>query len=520
MKGKSRERSCWLPAWGLLTVALLGACGLPSRVKQLNAMGQQAIAKRQYEQAIAHLSESLAIYPDQPKVALQLDSAKTMLKQVYVFKIYELVDGPVKPVSNYLEAWKMSADLDNLNVTPARVASLRMDLNNHFSRVEPALRKRTEPHNYYLHLTQMNKLVATEPVGRARGEVGQILQRQHLAGQQRADAQHLAGLALLHTAAAATFAPADTGLWVEVTRRREALVHRLGIRVWLQAESVVSAGHSQFLLGGLRRRLPRIFLVQRGAPLILTLRTARPRTDERTLSDRLSGRCQVGTRQEANPECAPLKRSAEAAKRTHEQRLAALQTAKQRCAEVQPQTCASYLRQATSDLQRAQRHYEELEDRVGRCPPYVDKPVYKTFFYKRFTVTRRASASGTVTVIKGGEVWRGRTVSGTASATDTYSEGLSCARIPPDPLNLASLGSLKGQADEQLLDRSLAELLQMRRQLAKQQLAGGSRPEARLDALVRARLVDESYQQVAQQLSRSLARIWASDFGLGQRLVQ
>jgi hypothetical protein len=512
--------NCWLFVLALLTVAVLGACGLPPRVKQLNAMGQQAIAKRQYEQAIAHLSESLAIYPDQPKVALQLDSAKTMLKQVYVFKIYELVDGPVKPVSNYLEAWKMSADLDRLNVTPARVASLRVDLNDHFSRVEPALRKKTEPHNYYLHLTRMNKLVATEPVGRARGEVGQILQRQHLAGQQRADQQSLAGLALLHTAAAATFAPADTGLWVEVTRRREALVHKLGIRVWLQAESVVSSGHSQFFLGGLRRRLPRIFLVQRGAPLTLALRTARPQTDERTLSDRLSGKCQVGTRKVTNPKCEPLKRSAEAAKRTHEQRLSALETAKNRCAEAEAQTCASYLRQATSDLQRAQRHYEDLEDKVGSCPPTLDEPVYKTFFYKRFTVSRRASTSGTVTVLKGGQVWRSRTVGGTAAATDTYSEGLSCARIPPDPLNLASLGSLKGQADEQLLDRSLAELLQMRRELAKKQLAGGSQPDQRLDALVRARLVDESYRQVAQQLSRSLARIWASDFGLSQRLVQ
>jgi hypothetical protein len=506
----------------LLLAALLWipAC-IPGRVKELNRMGMQAVAAHRYDQAINHFSESLAIYPDQPKIALQLESSKTMLKQVYVFKVYELVDGPLQPVHTWLDVWKISSELPKLNVTPARVTSIRVDLNKAFTRREKQLRQKTEPHSYFLHLSHMDRLVPSAPVGQARGEVADVLQRQHVDARNKADQAQLSGLALLHTAAAATFAPGDTGLWVDVKRRQDALRQRLGIRVALDAQSTVSAHESIYLLGGIKRRLPRIFLVENGAPLKLQLRANRPQAGQNQVGDRRSAQCQVGTRRERNPECDSLKRRAEMARRTHEQKLAALQTAQTRCQSAQqPSGCTGYLSSASSDVRSAQRHYEDLEQQVSRCPEYIEKPVFKTFFYQRFTVTRSASATGTVTVSRGGQVLRSRAVQGSASASDTHGEGLSCARIPPDPLQLPSTGALLGQAKERMLDRSLGELLQMRRELARKQLAGGESRDARLDALVRARLVDESYAQVAGQLKAHLTRMWAADWDLTKRIVE
>ena len=130
----------------LMMIASLAGC-IPARVKELNELGRKAVAARQYDQAVSYLSESLAIYPDQPKVVLQLESAKTMLKQIYVFKIYELVDGPKQPVETYLQVWKISSELPKLNVAPARVASIRVDLNKKFGVEEPRLRSITEPHS-------------------------------------------------------------------------------------------------------------------------------------------------------------------------------------------------------------------------------------------------------------------------------------------------------------------------------------------------------------------------------------
>lgn len=515
-----RPKSVSWRALALATLLVVASC-IPARVKELNELGARAVAARRYDQAITYLSESLAIYPDQPKVALQLESAKTMLKQVYVFKIYDLVDGPAQPIETYSNIWKISAELPKLNVAAARVASIRVDLNNHFTKVEGRLRSSTEPHLYYLHLAQMNRLVASPPVDRARGEVASVLEQQHLQAQKQADAARLEGLALLHTAAAATFAPGDTGLWAESRRRQEALRQRLGIRVALEAQAAPGGAGSGFMLGGIRRRLPRIFLVTDGAPLRLALRANRPETSQQQVSDRPSAQCQVGTRQERNPECDTLRNRAEMAKRSYEQRLAALETARNRCASAtQPSSCSSYISSASSDVSSAQRHYEDLERQVGSCRPTIDVPVYKTFFYQRFTLSRSAGATGTVTVLHNGKVWRSRNVVGQAAATDTYGEGLSCARIPPDPLNIPELSALRVQAEERMLDNSLNELYQMRRELAQRQLAGGDSKQQRLDALVRARLVDESYQQVAQQLSQHLAGQWSADFDLPRRIVQ
>ena len=250
------------------------------------------------------------------------------------------------------------------------------------------------------------------------------------------------------------------------------------------------------------------------------LRANRPQTDQRELSDRLSAQCQVGTRQEHNPECDSLRSRAEMAKQAYERKLSALQTAQAQCGAQQPNTCTSYLSSASSDVDSARRHYEDLEGQVGRCPPFIDKPVFKTFFYQRMTVTRSASATGTVTLTQGSNVVGSRAVQGGVSATDTHGEGLSCAGIPPDPLVLPALAALQGQAEEQLLDRSLVELYRMRRDLAQRQMAGGSSPDHRLDALIRARVVDESWTQVVQQLGDHLKRMWSSDFDLPRRIVQ
>jgi hypothetical protein len=505
----------------LMMIALFAGC-IPARVKELNALGHKAVAAHRYDQAVSYLSESLAIYPDQPKVALQLEAAKTMLKQIYVFKIYELVDGPKQPVETYVQVWKISSQLPKLNVAPARVASIRVDLNKKFVAEEPRLRSITEPHSYFLHLTAMDRLVPSPPVARTRGEVAALLQQHHLEAQRKADAARLEGLGLLHTAAAATFAPGDTGLWVEVKRRQDALRDRLGIRVDLLVRPTGhSPASSRQLLGGLRRRLPRIFFLKEGAPMRLTLGANRPTTNQRQVGDRHSAQCQVATRQEPNPECDSLKNRAEMAKRTLEGKLSALQTAQERCGAAQQATsCTGYLSSARSDVDSARRSYEDLEGQVGRCPRFIEKPVFKTFFYQRFTMTRSASATGAVTLERAGAVLRSRNVAGAASATDTYGEGLSCASIPPDPLNLPDLDALLGQAEERMLDHSMGELFQMRRELAQKQMAGGSSTEARLDSLVRARVVDESWRQVAGQLSDHLKGMWSSDFDLPRRIVQ
>jgi len=503
----------------VVLVALLAAC-IPARVKELNELGRRAVAARQYDQAITHFSESLAIYPDQPKVALQLDSTKVMLKQVYVVKIYDLVDGSPEPIETYLRVWQISRELPKLNVAPARVASIRVDLDRHFAKHETRLRSSTEPHNYFLHLSGMERLVPSSPVAKARVAVADVLQQQHLGQQKKADGARLAALGLLHTAAAATFAPGDTGLWVEAHRRLKALRDRLGIRVDVQALSPSGGASSSHLLGGIKRRLPPIFFVDGRAPLRLTLRGNRPQTDQRQVTDRHSAQCQVGTRQEKNPECDSLRSRAEMAKRTYEQKLAALQTAQSNCGSQQASSCTSYLSSANSDVNSARRHYEEVEGQAGRCPPFIDRPVYKTFFYQRATVSRSASATGVVSLQRAGNVLRSRAVQGSASATDTHGDGLSCARIPPDPLDLPALAALQGQAEEQMLDRSMGELYQMRRELAQKQLAGDSGQDQRLDALVRARIVDESWAQVATQLTDHLKRMWSSDFDLPRRILR
>ncbi len=495
---------------------LLLAC-VPQEAQQLNAMGDKAAADRRYEQAISYYGQSLVLYPDQPKVRQRLEAARILLRQAYVNRIYDVVDGPSRPVGDYLTAWKLSAALPSLSVESHRVQGIRLDLSGRFVRADPKLRATTETHNYYLHLTQMNGLVPDTAVTRVLGEVGARLQEEHTGLAAAAGKSGLAGLALLHTAAAATFAPRDTGLWADADTQRAALLRRLAIAVTLR----VQGGATEHYLGGLRRRLPTIFAVGEGATLQLTLRPRKAEPTQREVRDQKSAECQVGTRREPNPECDSLRSRADMAKSTYESEKRALDAVAARCAsETQASSCSSNVSSAQSRLESTRREADELERKVGSCPRFIEKPIMKTFFYERRTIYRQVTASAALTVVRGGEALSSRAVTGAASASDSYGDGLGCAGIPPDPLQIASIADLEASAEAKMLDDSLNELLQVRRRAAEQQLAGGESRDKRLDSLVRARLVDDSFAVAQQELQRHLTTSWSSDFGLVARILR
>jgi hypothetical protein len=512
-------RSTTIAAAVTLLFCVLVAC-LPAQVKDLNAMGDQAMAQRRYEQAVSYYSQSLALYPDQDLIRKRVGSARVLLRQIYVDKIYELVDNARAPIAEYLTAWQMSAALPSLGVEQGRVVSIRMDLANRFGKSEAKLRSTTEGHNYYLHLTRMLSLVQDAVVDRARLEVGGVLQQQHLDETAKADKARLAGLALLHATAAATFAPVDTGLWADAARRRVALLKRLALPVGLkvQGPSAVVGDH---LLGGLKRRLPSIFVVAADATLQLQLRAGRPEPTERTVRDQRSAQCQVGTEKLPNPECDSLRSRASVAKDNYDSARRALDAISARCgAEAQASTCASNISSAESRASSAKREYDDLEHKVGTCPRFIDKPIYKMFFYLRQTIYRQVTASASLTLSSGGTVNTSRAVIGSAVAQDTFGDGLGCANIPPDPLQIDSIAALQATAEGRLLDSSLGELLALRRTAAEKQLAGGEDRDQRLDALVRARLVDDGFLLAKDQLARHLISSWSADFGLTDRVLR
>jgi len=503
----------------LATALFLVSC-VPPEAQRLNAMGDQATAERKYEQAVSYYSQSLAIAPDQDKIRARLEAAKILLRQIYVDKSYEGGDGPRGPVGEYLSAWRMSAALPTLGVDQARVPTIRLDLVHRFEKSEPRLRSETEPHAYYSYLTQMIRLVAESAVQRAQQEGGSILQEQHVRAAQEADRARLPGLALLNVTAAATFAPKDTGLWAEAEQRRQGLLKALAIPVGLSVQSEAPS-ENDALLGGLRRRLPPIFVVTSGAPLQVKLRARRPDSTQRQVRDQKSARCQVATEREPNKEGDSLKDRAEVAKGAVETQRRAVDTAAARCSnEPQASSCASTVSSAQRDLSSAVRDYEELERKVGSCPPVIEKPVYKIFFYERHTLYREVTAVGHLLISRGGETLTARGVNGAAAAQDTFGDGLSCADIAPDPLQINSIADLQIDAENRLLDSSMGELLAIRRKSAESQLAGGEGKEQRLDGLVRARLVDDSFTVAREQLSRHLTSAWSADFGVTDRIVQ
>jgi tetratricopeptide (TPR) repeat protein len=516
----------WINGTFLRHALILGLatwlCGcVPARAKELNQLGRKAYAERKYEKAIAYFRESLSIYPKQPEARQALDNAKAMLKQIYVYKIYELVDGGKKNVEAYLSAWKMSAALPELKVPKPRVASIRVDLMSRFQKNERRLRKETEAHKYYAHLTGMGKLVPDTRISRVRSDIGLGLMQQHVKSRDTADKGKQDGLALLHATAAATFAPRSTGLWGDVRKRREALLLRLAIDVRIDAQSKKGARHAGFLLGGLRRRTPRIFRVTQNAALAMNLSAAVAKNQEQIVHDKRSARCQVGTRRVLNRACPALKSRAKVLKAEVDRRLAALETARKTCETVKVVAqCTRYLSDAEKELAKVRNQFVRTSKQSGRCPTYLKKPIYKMFFYARHTISRRVSIAGRLTLTRGGKPFRSRGVTASAYAKDTYGDGLGCARIMPDPLQIPSFTELALRADRKLLDRSLADLLSIQRQHAIRQLEGGDSRDERLDALVRARLVDDSYARVRSQLRGQLAGMWFSDFGIGDRLVR
>jgi len=519
----NRERGADLPssALGLLCSFLLALAGcLPAQVKELNALGDKAVAQRKYEQAISYYTQSLALEPEQDKIRQRMGSTRVLLRQIYVDKIYDLVDSAGSPAGEFLMAWRMSAALPSLGVEQARVVSIRMDLSRRFARSEPKLRSSTEGHSYYLHLWQMTALVQDAAVDKARAEVGGILQQEHGTAMDAADKARLPGLALLHATAAATFAPLDTGLWADVARRREALLKALALAVALRAQGTTAA-ESAHLLGGLRRRLPPIFAVVAEAPLQLQLKANRAVSTQREVRDQRSAQCQVGTERVLNPECDSLRSRAEAAKSNYETARRAVDAISARCAsEAQASTCASNISSAESRASSAKREYDELEQKVGSCPRDVERPIYKVFFYLRHAMYRQVTASGTLTLSREGGVVTSRGVTGSVAAQDSYGDGLGCANIPADPLQIDELATLQVAAENRMLDASLRELLELRRRTAEKQLAGGEARDQRLDSLVRARLVDDSFALAREQLSRYLTSSWSADFRLPERILR
>lgn len=505
----------------LLAVALLAAAlagCLPGRCKELNTAGDKAVFDRKYEQAISYYSRSLAIEPDQDEVRLRLDSAKTLLRQIYVDKIYEIVDRRGSPIDEFLAAWKMSATLPSLNVAKRRVASIRIDLSKRFAKAEARLRQKTEHHVYYHHMAQMQKLVPDRAVGGALREVGAILRDWHLKARAKADRAGMKGLALLHTTAAAAFSPRDTGLWDNAFKRRRALLAKLAIDVTLR---VSARGSSAHLLGNLRRRLPGIFRQKPAAPLVLSLNAYPIATTQRQTNDRRSADCKVGTRSVRNPECPALRRRADAAKSALNSALRAADAVSARCGqEANVNTCSSSVDSAQRRAKEARRRHEDLEGKVGRCPATIEKPVFKTFFYMRHTMFRQAEAAAKLTLTQQSKVISSRGVHGAATAQDTFGDGLGCANIASDPLQITSMASLRVTAESRMLDSSLGELLQMRRRKAKAQLGGGDSKDQRFDSLVRARLVDPSFNLAKTQLHRTMTSMWGTDFDLANRIIK
>ncbi len=504
----------------LLLSLLLAAGCLPAEVKELNTLGDRAAAEQKYERAASYYSRSLAIEPDQKRIRLRLDAALVFLRQIYVDRIYDVVDGPRVPIGEYLNAWRMLAALPAIRVDAARIPQIRVDLSRRFLKAEPKLRGETEHHSYYRHLAEMQRLVPDDAIARTLAEVGALLQQQHLADRDRAEAARRPGLALLHATAAALFAPRDTGLFADAERRRRALLDALAIPLAIKV-SATSATESEHLLGGLRRRLPAIFASKGDAPLQLVLRARRPESSQQQVRDQLSARCQTGTSREPNPECDSLKHRVDSAKQTLESQRRALDAAAASCASAaQPASCQSSIANERSRLSSAQHDYDQLERSLGSCPRTIEKPIYKLFFYDRFTVSRQATVVADLTLTRGGQVVTSRPATGSASAQDSYGDGLGCAGIAPDPLQLESAGSLIATAQGRMLDASLGELVQIRRRAAEAALAGGEERDARLDALVRARLIDDSYPLAREQLQKQLGGLWSADFGLPDRILR
>lgn len=501
-----------------LCILFISSC-LPYQAKEFNRMGDDALSKKQYEQAVQFFSQSLEIEPDQPEVRSRLDNAQFWLRQIYVTRIYDTVDKPKPTIDEFLSAWTMSAQLAGVAVKPERMAEIRKDLSERLLASESRLRESNEEHRYYYVLTQMMTLVSDKNVGNTIASVGNELKATHIKLRDESDKKGLKGLALLHAVSAAIFAPWDVSLNPEANKRRTMLLQSHAIALALEVNAP-AGGQEDVFLGGLHNRLPAVFAVQATAPLKLALKVERPETDQKEWENRHSAPCQVGSRQEKNPACETLTRQVESARARFEGDRRAYEAAANRCSSGTTAECTSYLSSAKGDLDRSQRDYEKVDYELGRCPRTIDIPVFKEFFYMRHTIARRAAISGHVVLTRSGQTIASRGVVGATEAQDEYGDGLACAKIQAEPLTIPSLASLQVQAEAQLLDQCFAELLQIRRAKAEAQLTDRKNEDEQIDGLVRARVIDASFTLAQTNLSAYLQKVWSADFDLPKRLVR
>jgi hypothetical protein len=71
-----------------------------------------------------------------------------------------------------------------------------------------------------------------------------------------------------------------------------------------------------------------------------------------------------------------------------------------------------------------------------------------------------------------------------------------------------------------MLNGTTKELLQIRREKAKRQLLSNADPDSRLDALVRARLVDDTFKLARSRMSSALRDGWSSDFKIPDAILR
>lgn len=508
--------------WRIYVISFLlivfSSC-VPSRVKELNALGEKAYSEQKYEQAIRFYQQSLQIRRNQPKIRLQLDNAKAMLKQIYVYKIYELVDDKNSPkIDDYLQAWKLSAQLPKLNVPQKRVLTIRYDLDGHYKKHRSAIEAATEPHLLFHRLTQMHALVKSEPVRLSQMKIGNVLEKTHIEKATHAKNKNLIGTELLHTYAAAYFG-SNANLANRARTLRTRAIQKLAIDIKLSTSSHQGRAHAHFLLGGVRRLLPEIFRFTPQASLEFLLATERYTFTENKVKNTLSARCKVGSRKIRNTAFPSALRSMQMAKRDYQIKQNGLMDARRNCMQATKAECHRLIDQAERQLRLAKNDYQRSEQRLRRTPKMKDESIYRRFTYERFTLSRKIVATGRVTISQKDQPQRAIPLALRKDAIDRYGEGLACANIAADPLSIQSPQVMRTLIEEKLLQQSVSELWRIARKHANSQLVEKTNKEEELDTLIRAYLIDPSYGDIREKLHNQLTQRWSFHFYLSKQIA-